>query len=57
MAEEALVDESDDESDTGPAAPRRHPAFRAVAILVLLSFVLAWVPGLLDLLQAVFRSR
>lgn len=50
-------DESDVESDVEPATARRHPLFRLVAILVLVSFVLAWVPGIVDLLQAAFGSR
>ncbi|GAC1456733.1 MAG: hypothetical protein NVS1B1_05490 [Candidatus Limnocylindrales bacterium] len=44
-------------SDVVPAAPRRHPLFRAVAVLVLVSFVLAWIPGLLNLLHAVIGGR
>ncbi|HUQ17801.1 MAG TPA: DUF2007 domain-containing protein [Candidatus Saccharimonadales bacterium] len=40
-----------------PAVTGRHPVLRAVAILVLVSFVLALVPGLVDLLQAIFGSR
>jgi len=44
-------------SDLEPPSPRRHPLFRLVAILVLISFVLAWVPGLVNLLQAVFGTR
>lgn len=44
-------------ADVEPASPRRHPLFRLVAIIVLISFVLAWVPGLVNLLQAVFTSR
>jgi len=56
VVEERIVGE-EDESDVEPASPRRHPLFRLVAILVLVSFVLAWVPGLVDLLQAAFGSR
>ena len=44
-------------SDVEPASPRRHPLFRLVAIVVLISFVLAWVPGLLNLLQAFVLGR
>lgn len=44
-------------SDVEPASPRRHPLFRVVAILVLISFVLAWIPGLVGLLQALFGIR
>ena len=44
-------------SDVEPPSPHRHPLFRVVAILVLVSFVLVWVPGLFNLLQAVFGSR
>lgn len=40
-----------------PRPASRSPLFRAVAIVVLVSFVLAWIPGLLNLLQAVFGSR
>ena len=40
--------------DVGPAAANRRPLFRAVAILVLVSFVLVWVPGIIGALQALF---
>jgi len=44
-------------TDVEPAAPRRNPLFRAVAIVVLISFVLVWIPGIVGLLQALFGSR
>jgi len=56
MAEDPLAGPGDAEIDE-PAPSRRSPLFRVVAIVVLISFVLAWVPGLLNLLQAFVLSR
>jgi len=39
-----------------PRAPGRRPLFRAVSILVLIAFVLVWVPGVLGELRALFSS-
>lgn len=44
-------------SDGEPLRSRRSPLFRAIAIIVLVSFVLVWVPGIIGALQAVFAGR
>lgn len=44
-------------SDIETRPSRRSPLFRAVAIVVLVSFVLVWIPGVIGALQAVFGSR
>jgi hypothetical protein len=41
-------------ADVEPTVASRRPLFRAVAILVLISFVLVWVPGIIGALQALF---
>lgn len=53
---------SDDDVGTGPfpddPPPReRGPLFRLIAILVLIAFVLVWVPGVVNGLQSIFGSR
>lgn len=44
-------------SDVEAPSSRRRPMLRAIAILVLISFVLSFVPGILNLLQAFFGGR
>ncbi|HEY8657311.1 MAG TPA: DUF2007 domain-containing protein [Candidatus Limnocylindria bacterium] len=44
-------------ADVGPPSRSRSPLFRAIAIAVLISFVLVWVPGVVGALQAVFGPR
>jgi hypothetical protein len=41
-----------DDVEPGPAG--RSPVFRAIAIIVLVSFVLVWVPGIIGALLALF---
>jgi hypothetical protein len=41
-------------ADPGPQRSRRSPLFRALALVVLASFVLVWVPGIIGALQALF---
>ena len=41
-------------ADVGPRASSRRPLLRAVATLVLISFVLVWVPGIIGALRALF---
>lgn len=43
-------------ADVDAPPSSRRPLFRAVAMLVLISFVLVWVPGIIGALQAVFGS-
>ena len=43
-------------SDVETAPSRRSPLFRAVAIVVLVSFALVWVPGVIGALAALFGS-
>ena len=40
-------------ADVEPLSRRRSPVFRAVAILVLVAFVLVWIPGVIGALQEV----
>ena len=40
-------------ADVEPLSRRRSPIFRAVAILVLVAFVLVWIPGVIGALQEV----
>ncbi len=40
------------EVETRPS--RRSPLFRAIAIVLLVSFVLVWVPGVIGAIAAVF---
>ena len=40
-----------------PPPRRRSPLFRLIAILVLISFVLVWAPGVASGIQTVFASR
>jgi len=42
-------------ADVEPPARRRSPLFRVIAILVLLAFVLVWIPGVIGALQVLFR--
>jgi Putative prokaryotic signal transducing protein len=35
-------------AEAEPRDRRRSPVFRAVAVLVLIAFVLVWIPGILD---------
>jgi hypothetical protein len=44
-------------SDVEPRPSSRSPLFRAIAIIVLVSFVLVWVPGIIGALQALFGPR
>ena len=44
-------------SDVEIRPARRSPVFRAVAIVLLVSFVLVWIPGVIAALVAVFGSR
>jgi len=39
-------------AQAGPERPRRSPVFRAVAVLVLISFVLVWIPGVLGVIKS-----
>lgn len=41
-------------SDVESRPPRRSPVLRAIAIVVLVSFALVWVPGVIGALAAVF---
>lgn len=41
-------------ADIEPAPRHRSRLFRAIALLVLASFVLVWVPGVIGMLQALF---
>ena len=41
-------------SDVEPPPRRRSPLFRAIAIIVLVSFVLVWTPGVIGALQVLF---
>lgn len=43
-------------ADVDAPRPSRRPLFRAVALLVLISFVLVWVPGIIGALLAVFGA-
>lgn len=40
-------------ADVEPPSRHRSPIFRAVAILVLVAFVLVWIPGVIGALQEV----
>jgi hypothetical protein len=42
-------------ADAEPLDRRRSPVFRAVALLLLISFVLVWIPGILDEIRALFH--
>ena len=41
-------------ADAEPLRRGRSPAFRAVALVLLIAFVLVWVPGVLDELRVFF---
>ena len=41
-------------AEAEPLRRGRSPAFRAVALVLLIAFVLVWVPGVLDELRAFF---
>ena len=41
-------------AEAEPHDRRRSPAFRAVALLLLISFVLVWIPGILDEIRSLF---
>ena len=43
-------------SDVEPRRSSRSPVFRGIAIVVLVSFVLVWIPGVIGALQALFGS-
>ncbi len=43
-------------SDVEPLRSRRSALFRAIAIVLLVSFVLVWVPGVIGALLALFGS-
>lgn len=44
-------------ADVEPPPRHRSPLFRVIAILVLIAFVLVWIPGVIGALQTVFGSR
>ena len=39
-------------ADEGPRDDRRSPVFRAIALVLLISFVLVWIPGVIDEIRA-----
>lgn len=44
-------------SDVEQRPPSRSPLFRVIATIVLVSFVLVWIPGVIGALQALFGPR
>jgi hypothetical protein len=44
-------------ADVEPPPSHRSPLFRAIAIIVLVSFVLVWIPGVIGALQVLFGTR
>lgn len=41
-------------ADAQPLERGRSPAFRAVALILLIAFVLVWIPGILDEVRSLF---
>ena len=44
-------------ADADPVPARRNPLLRVIAVILLVAFVLVWVPGVINALLAVFGSR
>ena len=42
-------------ADAEPRRRGRSPAFRAVAVVLLIAFVLVWIPGIVDAVRAFFE--
>lgn len=42
-------------ADAEPLRRGRSPAFRAVAVVLLIAFVLVWIPGIVDAVRAFFE--
>jgi len=42
-------------AEAEPLRRGRSPAFRAIALLLLIAFVLVWIPGILDEVRIVFE--
>jgi len=42
-------------ADAEPLRRGRSPAFRAVAVVLLIAFVLVWIPGIIDAIRAFFE--
>ena len=46
---------ADSDADPEPLERGRSPVFRALALVLLIAFVLVWIPGIVDAIRAFFE--